>query len=106
MLELLELPALILEAGIIIVLGFANLIADGFAMSVGNYFSVKSEIASETNLTQNPNRNPLIKLPGQHFFRLLSLDLFRYWLILSTVYWRICCYEMNRLPTNFTCLVY
>ena len=28
---------------IIIVLGFANLLADGFAMSVGNYLSTKAE---------------------------------------------------------------
>ena len=33
-----------LESAIIIVLGFANLLADGFAMSVGAYLSTKSEI--------------------------------------------------------------
>ena len=32
-----------LESSIIIILGFANLIADGFAMSVGSYLSAKSE---------------------------------------------------------------
>ncbi len=32
-----------LESSIIIILGFANLIADGFAMSVGSYLSTKSE---------------------------------------------------------------
>lgn len=32
-----------LESSIIIILGFANLFADGFAMSVGAYLSVKSE---------------------------------------------------------------
>jgi vacuolar iron transporter family protein len=30
---------------VVLVLGFANLIADGFSMSVGNFLSVKSEIA-------------------------------------------------------------
>lgn len=32
-----------LDSSIIIILGFANLIADGFAMSVGSYLSTKSE---------------------------------------------------------------
>lgn len=32
-----------LDASVIIILGFANLIADGFAMSVGSYLSSKSE---------------------------------------------------------------
>lgn len=33
-----------LDSSIIIILGFANLIADGFAMSVGSYLSNKSEL--------------------------------------------------------------
>lgn len=32
-----------LESQVVIILGFANLIADGFAMSVGSYLSTKSE---------------------------------------------------------------
>ncbi len=32
-----------LESSVVIILGFANLIADGFAMSVGSYLSTKSE---------------------------------------------------------------
>lgn len=32
------------DAKIILVLGFANLIADGFSMSVGSYLSTKSEV--------------------------------------------------------------
>lgn len=32
-----------LESSIVIILGFANLIADGFAMSVGSYLSTKSQ---------------------------------------------------------------
>ncbi|MBV6646695.1 MAG: VIT1/CCC1 transporter family protein [Cyclobacteriaceae bacterium] len=32
-----------LDSSIVIILGFANLIADGFAMSVGSYLSTKSE---------------------------------------------------------------
>ncbi|MGD8425977.1 MAG: VIT1/CCC1 transporter family protein [Balneolaceae bacterium] len=35
-----------LDSSIIIILGFANLIADGFSMSVGSYLSNKSEIES------------------------------------------------------------
>ncbi|MDF2379721.1 MAG: VIT1/CCC1 transporter family protein [Candidatus Gracilibacteria bacterium] len=33
-----------LSANIILILGFANLIADGFSMAAGNYLSVKSDI--------------------------------------------------------------
>ncbi len=33
-----------LSTSIVLILGFANLLADGFAMSVGNYLSTKSEI--------------------------------------------------------------
>ncbi len=40
---------------IIIVLGIANLIADGFSMSIGNYLSVKSQIASSTTKENSPN---------------------------------------------------
>ncbi len=32
-----------LSISVVIILGFANLIADGFSMSVGNYFSTKAE---------------------------------------------------------------
>ena len=32
-----------LDSSVIIILGFANLLADGFAMSVGSYLSNKSE---------------------------------------------------------------
>jgi len=32
-----------METNVVIILGFANLIADGFSMSVGNYFSSKAE---------------------------------------------------------------
>lgn len=33
-----------LDIPVVIILGFANLIADGFSMSVGNFFSTKAEI--------------------------------------------------------------
>ncbi|HCQ16691.1 MAG TPA: hypothetical protein DIU20_10530, partial [Cryomorphaceae bacterium] len=32
-----------LDSAVVIILGFANLLADGFAMSVGSYLSTKSE---------------------------------------------------------------
>ncbi|MBC8111323.1 MAG: VIT1/CCC1 transporter family protein [Verrucomicrobia bacterium] len=38
-----------LPVSVIIILGFANLIADGFSMSVGNYFSTKAEIDNYYN---------------------------------------------------------
>jgi vacuolar iron transporter family protein len=57
-----------LNSGIIIVLGFANLIADGFSMSVGNYLSVKSGIASEKNRAQNPVARSPFQTAGATFF--------------------------------------
>lgn len=53
-----------LESSIVIILGFANLIADGFAMSVGSFLSKKSEI-------QNYNKHKQIEywevetIPGE-----------------------------------------
>ena len=47
-----------MNPGIIIVLGFANLIADGFSMSVGNYLSVKSEVRRK-EMTIDPGRSPV-----------------------------------------------
>ncbi len=35
-----------LDIPVVIILGFANLIADGFSMSVGNFFSTKASIAN------------------------------------------------------------
>jgi VIT1/CCC1 family predicted Fe2+/Mn2+ transporter len=49
-----------LDAGVIIVLGFANLIADGFSMSVGNYLSEKSELAKA-------NKNVSIRHPSSPY---------------------------------------
>lgn len=46
-----------LETDIIIILGFANLIADGFAMSVGAYLSAKSQPGN--NLYQDQVKLPL-----------------------------------------------
>jgi len=57
-----------LNTGIIIILGFANLIADGFSMSVGNYLSVKSGMASEKNRMQNPNTRSPFQTAGATFF--------------------------------------
>jgi vacuolar iron transporter family protein len=38
-----------LAAGTVLVLGFANLAADGLSMAVGNYLGIKSERAAELN---------------------------------------------------------
>ncbi|PIN92917.1 hypothetical protein COU54_05080 [Candidatus Pacearchaeota archaeon CG10_big_fil_rev_8_21_14_0_10_31_24] len=38
-----------LSANVILILGFANLIADGISMAAGDYLSTKSEIESHTN---------------------------------------------------------
>jgi len=61
------------NSGIIIVLGFANLIADGFSMSVGNYLSVKSEIASGKNWTQNPNARSPFQTAGATFISFIIM---------------------------------
>lgn len=42
-----------LDSAIIIILGFANLLADGFAMSVGSYLSIKTE---QDNYRKHKNR--------------------------------------------------
>jgi len=42
-----------LSSGIILILGLANLLADGFSMGVSNYFSQKSE----NDLTQSSTKN-------------------------------------------------
>lgn len=36
-----------LSTGVVIVLGFANLLADGFSMASGNYLGIKSEVEYE-----------------------------------------------------------
>ena len=47
-----------LSAGIILILGFANLFADGISMAVGDYLSSKAEIEF--------NRKPLDNLPKKN----------------------------------------
>ncbi|ANW95915.1 hypothetical protein AXE80_06315 [Wenyingzhuangia fucanilytica] len=49
-----------LDSSIIIILGFANLLADGFAMSIGAYLSAKTE--KENNLKYADNKNDAIKI--------------------------------------------
>lgn len=46
-----------LSNSVIIILGFANLLADGFAMSIGAYLSAKSSKDSQLKLEQESNRN-------------------------------------------------
>ena len=41
-----------LESNVILILGFANLLADGFAMSIGGYLSANSERAKTNNPTK------------------------------------------------------
>lgn len=41
-----------LESNVILILGFANLLADGFAMSIGGYLSASSERAKKNNPTK------------------------------------------------------
>ena len=62
-----------LNSGIIIVLGFANLVADGFSMSVGNYLSVKSGIAAEKKQAQNPTTRSPFQTAGATFFSFIII---------------------------------
>tara|TARA_Y100000310_G_scaffold221959_1_gene223570 strand:+ start:2488 stop:3021 length:534 start_codon:yes stop_codon:yes gene_type:complete len=50
-----------LSSAIILILGFANLFADGFSMSISNYFSTKSqnEIYSKHKHTHTHLKNPI-----------------------------------------------
>ena len=55
-----------LGSTIILILGFANLFADGFSMAVSNYFSVKSR----NELLKEPEKNP-VKTATVTFFAFL-----------------------------------
>ena len=46
-----------LSNSVIIILGFANLLADGFAMSIGAYLSAKSSKDSQLKLEKDNNQN-------------------------------------------------
>ncbi len=48
-----------LHAGIILILGFANLTADGFSMAVSNYLSTKSQRELSINKTKQYKKSPL-----------------------------------------------
>jgi vacuolar iron transporter family protein len=62
-----------LDSGIIIILGFANLIADGFSMSVGNFFSVKA-------LMDNYNEMPANERAGELLIQKSDSDIRQYFL--------------------------
>jgi vacuolar iron transporter family protein len=62
-----------LNSGIIIILGFANLIADGFSMSVGNYLSVKSGQTAEKKRTQDPEIKSPYQTAGATFFSFIFM---------------------------------
>lgn len=61
-----------LESGIIIVLGFANLFADGFAMSVGAYLSTKSTNESYSK-HQKQERDKIRENPREEKKRLKNV---------------------------------
>lgn len=52
-----------LGSAIVLILGFANLFADGFSMAVSNYFSVKSR----NEMLKEPEKNP-VKTATATFF--------------------------------------
>ena len=53
-----------LSPGIVLVLGFANLFADGFAMAVGNYLGTKSHIEF-ANKIRKSEENSIIEKPEE-----------------------------------------
>ncbi len=53
-----------LSPGIVLVLGFANLFADGFAMAVGNYLGTKSHIEF-ANKIRRAEENSIIEKPEE-----------------------------------------
>jgi vacuolar iron transporter family protein len=62
-----------LHSGVIIILGFANLVADGFSMSVGNYLSVKSGMIAEKNQEKNPNTQSPFQTAGATFLSFIIM---------------------------------
>ena len=53
-----------LGSAIVLILGFANLFADGFSMAVSNYFSVKSR----NEMLKEPEKNPVKTATATFFF--------------------------------------
>lgn len=51
-----------LSSGIVLILGLANLIADGFSMAISNYLSVKSE----NELSKDKKQNKFINQEAKH----------------------------------------
>jgi VIT1/CCC1 family predicted Fe2+/Mn2+ transporter len=50
-----------LESKIVVILGFANLLADGFAMSIGAYLSAKAENTTDVQFENKPTeKKPLL----------------------------------------------
>ncbi|NCO11667.1 hypothetical protein CO038_01415 [Candidatus Pacearchaeota archaeon CG_4_9_14_0_2_um_filter_39_13] len=54
-----------LSAGIVIIFGFANLLADGFSMAISNYLSVKSQV----ELHRYHKDSPEYKKEARHPFK-------------------------------------
>lgn len=63
-----------LSAGVIIILGFANLIADGISMAVGDYLSTKSE-SEFTTQQKEKHKQKLEENPEQEKKQTISLFL-------------------------------
>lgn len=90
-----------LSAGVILVLGFANVLADGFSMGVSNYLAIKSQnqlnIKNGVNELQNPMRSglitfvsfvfmgflPLLPFVLGFFINFENIDLFNYSMIIT-----------------------
>lgn len=64
-----------MDAGVIIILGFANLIADGFSMSVGNYLSEKSDLAANNKSLEVKTRLSPFRTAGATFISFFIMGL-------------------------------
>jgi len=51
-----------LSAGIILILGFANLLGDGFSMAISNYLSTKSQL----DLKENKKKDKILSQEAKH----------------------------------------
>ena len=67
-----------LSIEVILILGFANLIADGVSMSIGNYLSTKAEMAQyiKEHGQQDPNQMPPWQTALATFVAFVSLGFF------------------------------
>src|SRR3989344_196189 len=101
-----------LDVGIVLILGFANLFADGFSMAAGNYLGVKSEIEYEKAKNQEtdheglPLKHGIITFTAFNISGLIPLIPFlistRSPFVLSTILVGLTLFVVGFLRTDYT----